>query len=128
MRRLVDWTSAICILTLTYYTIWEYCRFHLSANILARRFSALRASRPTTPSTEYTRGVKSFRISRQLARYLPFFSFRDVQGSWRLETSVGNSGFEFSEGLKSDFLVVSGGYPSRRKQRATTEQTTRDKR
>jgi hypothetical protein len=41
----------------------------------ASRFSALLALRPATPSTVYTRGVKSFRISRQLCRYLLFFSF-----------------------------------------------------
>ena len=81
MSRLLARTTASDMRTRTYCTIVEYCFRHFFARRAAIRFSALRASWPAMPSTEYTSGVKSLRCWRQGSRYLSFFSF-----SWAART------------------------------------------
>ena len=55
--------------------ICEYCRPHLAARRDAKRFLAALASVPSSPSTEYTRGVKVLCACRHACPYLAFLSF-----------------------------------------------------
>ena len=79
-------TTARAILPRTYATMYQYSLFHLCASRLASFLSACLVSRPAIPSTEYTSGVKSRRLSRHGAKCFAFLSFshllRTFSGSW----------------------------------------------